>query len=104
MFASGMVKFVHFEVVQKYGSYKKFLRTTIPEDYNPLTKQITDIYKVFVSPKKMYLEPFLQRGLHEYHCACNYSICSIGRRPDLGRDEQWYQYEFKVAVKKSSRR
>ena len=49
-------------------------------DYNPLTKQITDIYKVFVSPKKMYLEPFLQRGLHEYHWASNYGVYSLGRR------------------------
>lgn len=48
--------------------------------YEPPSKQITDTYKVFVSPKKMYLEPFLQRSLTDYHRALSYSICSYGHR------------------------
>lgn len=72
--------------------------------YDPPAKQITDLYKVFVSPKKMYLEPFVQRGLPNYHQACSYNVCSYGPRTDLGRDEQWFEYQFRVVVKKASRR
>ena len=106
--------------------------------YDPPSKQITDTYKVFVSPKKMYLEPFLQRGLTDYHRPCSYSVCSYGPRvsvatptqdtlilnscilqcmyvivgmilslllqSDVGRDEQWQDYEFRVVVKKASQR
>ena len=48
--------------------------------YDPPAKQITDHYRVLVSPKKMYLQPLRQFGLHEYLAVRSYNLCSLGRR------------------------
>ena len=40
---AGMVKFVHFELVQKEESYKKFLRTNIPEGNTCSVSKVTPI-------------------------------------------------------------
>lgn len=48
--------------------------------YDPSLLQIKDHYKVLVSARKMYLEPLIQRGLHNYHQVCSYNVCSLGRR------------------------
>ena len=96
-----------------------------------MAKKITDQYRVLVSPKIIYLDPLNQLGLHEYMGVRSYSLCSLGRRvlhmpilcipmqsfsylyspipipipqTDIGKDEQWYEYKFRVVVKKGARR
>ena len=48
--------------------------------YNPVAKKIRDQYRVLVSPKKIYLEPLNQLGLHEYMGVRSYNPCYMGRR------------------------
>eukprot|EP00731_Ephydatia_muelleri_P030857 Em0022g371a len=64
---TGMVQFVFSEFVRgkskdksEGGStMKKFISTSFPKEHN--VPAITDTYKVFVSRKMMYLEPYIQR-------------------------------------------
>ena len=60
---------------------------------------ITDTYKVFVSQKMMYLEPYIQRGLHEHFCPLRYDVCSYGAGV-MDKRDRWDQYEFKVRIRK----
>ena len=46
--------------------------------------QIKDTYKVFLSTKKLHLEPFLQKSLIEYHQPLYYSVCTLGHKVGVG--------------------
>ena len=92
--------------------------------YDPVAKKIIDQYRVLVSPKKIYLEPLNQLGLHEYLGVRCYNPCYIGRRvsthshvikfhshtfipipqTDIGKDEQWNEYKFEVVINKGKSR
>ena len=66
---------------------------------------ITDTYKVFVSRKMMYLEPYIQRGLHDHFSPLHYDVCSRdGDKPDwwVMESDLWDQYEFKVRIRRAS--
>ena len=64
----------------------------------------------------MYVEPFLQKGLHQYHEASCYNVCSYGHKvweyvewntgimgaceplqPECSKDD-WYEHSFKVNI------
>ena len=109
---AGKIEVVFADVVQAQNGLKKFIRVHIPEGqlllsvihnflqvlftiltflslspplpgYDPVTKRVTDQYRVLVSPKKIYLEPLKQLGLHEYLRVRAYNPCYIGRRVSL---------------------
>ena len=97
---TGKIEVVFSDVVSGKNGLKKLIRVHIPEGeqthththththahhtgYDPVAKRITDQYRVVVSPKKVYLEPLKQLGLHEYLGVRSYNPCSIGRRVSL---------------------
>jgi hypothetical protein len=45
--------------------------------------QTKDTYKVLVCQRKMYLDPFLQRSLRDYHRPSSYSVCTLGQKIQL---------------------
>ena len=95
---AGNVKFVMMDTADpieqgKISTMKKLIQTYIPEGswsislslnilfplgYSPELGRIKDIYKVFICQRKMYMEPFMQRGLSHYHHPCCYTVSSFG--------------------------
>ena len=56
---------MHFELIHLYKGYA------------PTLGHIQDTYKVWVSPMELYVEPFCQRGVHQYHETLSYDVCSL---------------------------
>lgn len=52
---------------------------TLHTGYNPAAGHIQDIYRVWVSPTELYMEPFCQLGVLRYHETSCYNVCTQGR-------------------------
>ncbi len=48
--------------------------------YKPEAGHIRDEYRVWVSPSRLCVEPFLQTGVHNYHLPIAYNVCTTGYR------------------------
>eukprot|EP00731_Ephydatia_muelleri_P030850 Em0022g364a len=100
---TGKIQLLLREIAATNAHINTSIITSIPKEHN--VPAITDTYKVFVSRKMMYLEPYIQRGLHDHFSPLHYDVCSRDEdKPDwwVMESDLWDQYEFKVRIRRAS--